>query len=68
MTGGAASDTVPGQGIAIARGSTVNANDTDAGSVPPPAGGERHARSDQAEATGWAAELERLAGGSWMAL
>jgi HAD superfamily hydrolase (TIGR01509 family) len=46
----------------------VNANDTHAGSVPPPAGGERPARSDQVEATGWAAELERLAGGSWMAL
>jgi HAD superfamily hydrolase (TIGR01509 family) len=57
-----------GARIAIAWGSTVNANDTDAGSVPPPAGGERHARSDQVEATGWAAELERLAGGSWMAL
>jgi HAD superfamily hydrolase (TIGR01509 family) len=46
----------------------VNANDTDAGSVPPAGGGERRARSDQVEATGWAAELELLAGGSWMAL
>jgi HAD superfamily hydrolase (TIGR01509 family) len=46
----------------------MNANDTDPGSNPPPAGGEHHARSDQVEATGWAAELELLAGGSWMAL
>jgi HAD superfamily hydrolase (TIGR01509 family) len=45
----------------------MNANDTDPGSNPPPAGGD-HARSDQVEATGWAAELELLAGGSWMAL
>jgi HAD superfamily hydrolase (TIGR01509 family) len=46
----------------------MNADETDARSGPPPVGGERHARSDQAEATGWAAELERLAGSSWMAL
>ena len=46
----------------------MSANDTEAESVPPPAGGESNARSDQVEATGWAAELELLAGDSWMAL
>jgi HAD superfamily hydrolase (TIGR01509 family) len=34
-----------------------------------PVDGERHgASADQVESTGWAAEIERLAGGSWMAL
>jgi HAD superfamily hydrolase (TIGR01509 family) len=46
----------------------MNADETDVRSGPPSVGGERHARSDQVEATGWSAELERLAGSSWMAL
>jgi len=46
----------------------VNANDTDTGPAPPPAEAGLQPRSDHVEATGWAAELELLAGDSWMAL
>jgi HAD superfamily hydrolase (TIGR01509 family) len=46
----------------------VNTDHTDAGADPPAAGDERSVRGgDEVEATGWAAEIERLAGGSWMA-
>ena len=47
----------------------MDANHTDAGSQPPTVGGEHlGGGGDQVEATGWAAEIERLAGRSWMAL
>jgi HAD superfamily hydrolase (TIGR01509 family) len=68
MKAGRPPDTIPGARHRNHRESTMNANDTGPGSNPPPAGGEHHARADQVEATGWAAELELLAGGSWMAL
>ena len=47
----------------------MDANDTDT-EPDPPAAGDEHAlrRGDEVEATGWAAEIERLAGRSWMAL
>lgn len=47
----------------------MNANDTDTGPEPPPAGDRPDGRrGDAVEATGRAAEIERLAGESWMAL
>ena len=47
----------------------MNANGTDTEPDPPAAGDEHALRSgDEVEATGWAAEIERLAGASWMAL
>jgi HAD superfamily hydrolase (TIGR01509 family) len=46
----------------------VNANDTDMALVSRREDEAHRGRGDQVEATGWAAELERLAGGSWMAL
>jgi HAD superfamily hydrolase (TIGR01509 family) len=47
----------------------MNKNTTDTGSEPEPTADEGERRGgDEAEATGPAAEIERLAGGSWMAL